>query len=196
MTKVVAAFDFDGTITKADTFVPFLYRAFGRLWVYTAMTRLLPDVLMMPLGLSSRDRIKEKIIAALFAGEPCQRFDVIAAEYAESVKRLYRPAAIERIIWHQKQGHRCVMVSASLDIYLHMVSQSLGFDNLLCTTLERCDGFFTGRLIGGNCRRREKVARLTALLGDLSAWKIYAYGDSAGDEEMLGIADVPHMQPF
>ena len=48
-------------------------------------------------------------------------------------------------------------------------------------------GRVTGALMGPNCRGEEKVNRLRAVFGDdmqLAA----AYGDTAGDHEMLRIA--------
>lgn len=194
--KVVAAFDFDGTITTRDTFLPFLDKTFGRLRVRAVLAKLAPEFLSIPFGMSSRDQCKEKVIAALFSGVSCDRIDAVAGEYAETLRESFRRDALERISWHQAQGHRCLIVSASLDVYLQWVARDLGFDNLLCTTLERLDGQFTGKLVGGNCRRQRKVTRMASALGDLSHWTIYAYGDSSGDAEMLRVADFPHLRPF
>jgi phosphatidylglycerophosphatase C len=51
-------------------------------------------------------------------------------------------------------------------------------------------GRATGRLIGGNCRGPEKVRRLREWLGAEPA-ELWAYGDSAGDDELLAFADHP-----
>lgn len=193
---VVAAFDFDSTITIKDTFLPFLRRAFGESRVRIEILRLIPEGFKMVIGLSTRDRIKEKIVSALFTGESCERLDAVAAAYIADVRPLLRPAALERIRWHKEQGHRCVMVSASLDLYLKPIALELGFDDLLCTNPERHSGLFSGELVSGNCRGAEKVRRLERLLGDLSAWEIHAYGDSTGDREMLAVAKNPHYRPF
>jgi phosphoserine phosphatase len=47
----------------------------------------------------------------------------------------------------------------------------------------------TGDLEGGNCRGPEKARRLARWL-DGSAAHVVAYGDSAGDRELLAAADV------
>jgi phosphatidylglycerophosphatase C len=44
-------------------------------------------------------------------------------------------------------------------------------------------------MLGGNCRGPEKVARLEAWLAG-RAPRIYAYGNSSGDRELLARADV------
>lgn len=186
---VVAAFDFDVTITTKDTFIPFLYWAFGRIKVYKVIFMLLPEIFKVSLKFSNRDTFKEKIIAALFTGKSSKHLKIIGAGYASSFTPLVRPKAQARIKWHKAQGHRLIMVSASLNLYLDKAAKDLGFDNLLCTTLEEKNGLFTGKLQGGNCRCQEKVNRLHSLLGDLNQYELYAYGDSAGDEQLLKVAD-------
>lgn len=186
---VVAAFDFDVTITTKDTFVPFLYWAFGKAKVYKAFIKLLPEAVKVGLKISNRDNFKEKIVAALFTNQPVKHLKIIGAGYASSFTPLIRPRAQERIKWHKEQGHRLVMVSASLNLYLEKAAKDLGFDELLCTTLEEKDELFSGKLQGANCRCQEKVNRLQTLLGDLSQYELYAYGDSVGDEQLLKVAD-------
>lgn len=189
---VIAAFDFDVTITTKDTFVPFLFWAFGRVKVYSAFLKLLPEAIKVGLKLSNRDHFKEKIVAALFTNQPVKQLKIMGAGYASSFTPLIRPKAIKRIKWHKEQGHRLVMVSASLNLYLEKAAKDLGFDDLLCTTLKELGDNFSGELQGANCRCQEKVNRLQGLLGDLSQYELYAYGDSAGDKQMLEIADHPN----
>lgn len=189
---VVAAFDFDVTITTKDTFVPFLYWAFSKAKVYKAFLKLLPEAIKVFLKLSNRDSFKEKIVAALFTNQSVKHLKVLGAGYASSFTPLIRPKALKRIKWHKEQGHRLVMVSASLNLYLEKAAKDLGFDDLLCTTLEEQDDIFTGKLQGANCRCQEKVNRLQGLLGDLSQYELYAYGDSEGDKQMLEIANHPN----
>lgn len=193
---VVAAFDFDVTVTTRDTFVPFLERAFGRCRVYSTFFRLSPAALKVALGLSSRDRFKEALVEALFLGESVSVLRQVGRAHAEAIETLIRPAALRRIEWHRKLGHRIVMVSASLDLYLEPLAEKLRFDDLLCTKLSRRELSFDGNLDGANCRGLEKFKRLESLLGDLSGVELYAYGDSAGDKEMLAAADHPYYRAF
>lgn len=193
---VVAAFDFDVTITTEDTFAPFLVRAFGRWHTYKAFTQLALDGLLVWCKLSSRDQFKEKIVHKLFVGKPVAPLKEVGRLHAEAIKQLVRPEAEKRIAWHKAQGHRLVMVSASLELYLEPIAKELGFDDLLCTRLSQNDTQFTGLLEGKNCRAQEKVNKLATLLGDLSAIELYIYGDSAGDKEMLEIADHPFLRAF
>ena len=67
---------------------------------------------------------------------------------------------------------------------------------LIATELEFEDGVFTGRFRGNNCYGKEKAKRVKALY-NLKVFKtIYAYGDSAGDRELLKLADESFYKPF
>ncbi|AFL74822.1 HAD-IB family hydrolase [Thiocystis violascens] len=193
---VVAAFDFDGTITTRDTFVPFLALAFGRVRVGLAFASLAGEALKVVLKRSDRDRFKARIIGRLFPGHSVPSLRRVGDAHARAVEALFRPAALERIAWHRSQGHRLVMVSASLDLYLEPVAARLGFDDLLCTRPAGDPLLFDGGMDGANCRGAEKVRRLEGLLGDLTQYELHAYGDSAGDREMLEVADVAYYRPF
>lgn len=192
----VAAFDFDVTITTKDTFVPFLILAFGKKSVYRAFTKLAFDGALVLSRLLSRDRFKEKIVKELFQGESVERLVEAGRAHSKAIRALVRPLAERRIAWHKEHGHRLVMVSASLDLYLEPVARDLGFDNVLCTRLSRNHHVFDGNLYGNNCRALEKVSRLKELLGDLRMVDLHAYGDSRGDKEMLEAARFPHWKPF
>jgi HAD superfamily hydrolase (TIGR01490 family) len=194
--SIVAAFDFDGTITTKDTFLPFLIRAFGRVRVYAVLLRLGGEALKVWLGRSNRDIFKVRLLRGLFVGASVAELMNIGIEHAKFIMPWCRPGALERIRWHKAQGHRLVMVSASLNFYLEAVAAQLGFEDVLCTEMAALEGVCSGELHGENCRAAEKVRRLQVLLGALEGYEIYAYGDSDGDAEMLSIADHPAFRPF
>lgn len=195
--RVLAAFDFDGTISTQDTFFPFLLYVCGRRAVYRELAYSLADLLRPAGERSLRDRLKASLVRRLFRGLSREYVEARARDYAQTVLgSKLRPRALERIRWHKEQGHRCVLVSASLDVYLEPIAGTLGFDDLLCTRLGRAEGILDGELLGANCRRAEKVRRLASLVGNLSRYHIYAYGDSAGDRELLEIAAEKHFRPF
>lgn len=194
--EIIAAFDFDGTITTRDTFIPFLFKAFRKNKVLRSFLQLSPKAFLVGVGLYDRDQLKGDVVQSLFHKESVEKFRELGSQYAKTLAPIYRSAALDRIEWHKSNGHRCIMVSASLDLYLDDVSKKLGFDDLLCTVLSHNNRFFDGSLRGGNCRRIKKVTRLRSLLGDLDNYEIYSYGDSIGDREMIAIADHGFYRPF
>lgn len=189
---LVAAFDFDGTITRRDTLLPFLGRLRGRRRLALALATHGWSLARMSAGLEDRDAVKDRFLLGMLADLPA---DVVAQAGAAYGERLatgigLRQSVCERIEHHRSLGHRLVVVSASPEIYVGPFAERSGFEAALATRLEVADdGRLTGRLVGDNCRGPEKVRRLEAWLGDDEA-KVVAYGDSAGDTELLARADV------
>ncbi len=188
---IVAAFDFDGTMTRGDTLFPFLIFAAGSDRFLRLFLLLLPTLLGYKLGIIKNDIAKEKVFTRFFAGTRIDAIEKIAHQFSiEKLPGLVRPNALSRFQWHKQQGHRCVLVSASLDIYLQPWAQHVGFDDVISSSLETTEtGMVSGKLSGANCFGPEKSSRLEALLGDRSGYELYAYGDSNGDKELLSMAD-------
>ena len=187
---VVAAFDVDGTLTTRDCVTPFLRRAGGGRLARALLGH--PRALLGALARRDRDSLKELACASLAGldGEALDRLgERFAHEVAESRLRADTTARLRR---HRELGHTVVLASASLDPYLVPLGRLLEVDGVVCTVLERgADGRLTGRLVGENCRGPEKERRLRAWLASagLEDAEVWAYGDSAGDDEMLAAAD-------
>lgn len=188
--RPLAAFDLDGTLTRRDTLMPFLLRAIGRNRTYRALlASSLPLARGAALGGSHRDEAKAVVLQRVFAGLPLAALAEAAESFADHVvANSLRADVRERVDWHRSEGHELVLVSASPELYVTPIGRRLGFDAVLATRLEvDADGRLTGRIEGANCRGPEKVVRLREWRGGPLA-VTYAYGDSAGDREMLALA--------
>jgi phosphatidylglycerophosphatase C len=184
----LALFDFDGTITTADTFTPFLRFAVRRERILVGSVILSPLILGYRLRLVSARTARPFVARFGFQGEEAAVVRQLGREYAaEIIPGVVRRRAIERIEWHKRQGDRVVVVSASLDVYLACWCESSGVD-LICTQLEERGGTLTGRYFGGDCSGAEKVRRIRERYDLLRYGLIYAYGDTDDDREMLGLA--------
>ena len=187
--RLVAAFDFDGTITRKDTLVPFLRRFRGLPRFAGAFVQTLPAALTGP---DRREAYKAAVFHQLLRGVPAEDLTAAALDYGRQLPAQFRPATVERIRWHQEEGHEVVIVSASLRAYLDPVVEHLGLDGVCAVELEVADdGRLTGRMAGPNCRGAEKVVRLTDWLGGASPERLWAYGNSSGDRELLAAAHEP-----
>ena len=191
---VVAAFDFDGTLTWRDTLLPFLHRLLGTptlLWVLFICS---PWLVAYALRLTSNHRAKAVLLQASLAGRTQAEVQRCAQAFVRDYLPLqWRPWALHQLVQHQQLGHRCVVVSASTSLYMHLAGASLGVDAVLCTEMEAADGRYTGRMATANCHGEEKVRRLQAwLAAEFGAAQpvLHAYGDTAGDRPMLGLAKV------
>lgn len=186
----IALFDFDGTLTRRDTLLPFLRHCVGTPRFLGILAAQVPSLFGLVLGLLPNDLVKQRMLGAFFHGWAME--DLLRLGESFSVKvlpSLLRPSTMQILRWHLAQGHRCFLVSASLDVYLEPWAAGQGFSGVLCSQLEVSNsGRVTGRILGRNVYGPEKVARLAqALEGDLGAIE-YAYGDSRGDREMLALA--------
>lgn len=188
---IVAAFDFDGTLTYRDTLIPFLYYYAGPLAFIRDIARSAPTLTAYGLRLMKNDVAKERVLKKFLAAVPLATLQRQGQAFArDRLPGLLRPSALRRLQWHQKLGHQIVIISASLDLYVKPWAAALGVDHVLCTSLDVDDsGQVSGRLGTANCYGPEKLRRLREALGDTSEYLLYAYGDSRGDRELLASAD-------
>lgn len=195
--KIVACFDFDGTITKRDSLLPFLFFAKGALKALISLSMELPSLIGFILKMKDRQQVKEAILKRFFSGVSEEKMRAACRSYAEKKLPLQvKQEALDAIKKHKQNGDRLVLISASIDAYLEPWAKNAGFDDLLASKLEIKNGLVTGKIAGKNCRAEEKVLRLQQLLGKLEDFEIYAYGDSRGDLELLKIADHPYYRTF
>ncbi|MET0825868.1 MAG: HAD-IB family hydrolase, partial [Acidimicrobiales bacterium] len=143
-------------------------------------------------GPDRREAYKAAVFRRLLTGVPADDLAAAAVDYGRQLPARFRPDTVERIRWHQEEGHEVVIVSASLLAYLEPVVEHLGLDGVCAVELEVADdGRLTGRMAGPNCRGAEKVVRLTDWLGGDSPERLWAYGNSSGDRELLAAAHEP-----
>ena len=195
---VVAAFDFDGTLTRHDTLLPFLFYLAGPARFSYKIILLLPTLTAYALGFIRNDIAKVKVLRCFFANMEMDTLRQHALQFAEKIlPTLLRNEGMQRLNWHKQQGHRCVVVSASLEIYLRPWASKAGFNDILGSRLEPIGANRTsGKLLGENCFGPEKLRRMEALLGPRDGYTLYAYGDSRGDKELLSAADYPFYKKF
>ncbi|MFT4847496.1 MAG: phosphatidylglycerophosphatase C [Parvicella sp.] len=196
MSKHLALFDFDGTLTKKDTFLEFikyLHGQSGFLWGFLIHA---PFLIAMKLKLYPNWKVKEKIICHFFKGIEKEELEKQAKRFCEEqLPKLMRKTGVQQLENHIKNGDKTYIVSASASLWIAPWCEKYALA-LISTELEIKNTYFTGKIAGKNCYGREKVDRITAL-EDLKKYKhIFAYGDSRGDKQMLEIADKPHYKYF
>lgn len=194
----IAVFDFDGTLTRRDTLVPFLIQACGRRAVGAALTRLAPGAARGRIGrgigdLHHRDASKVALLRTLMTGRSSDWLAETGRTYARDLGGRLRTEMVPHLAWHRDQGHETVIVSASLLAYLEPFAIGDGFDHVIAVAMEAEAGRLTGELAAPNVRGPEKARRLEQWLGDdLGDATLWAYGNSGGDAELLAMADVGH----
>lgn len=196
MSRSIAFFDFDGTITRGDSFIRMIRYVVGTPRFLAGMALLSPVLVAFKAGLIPNWRAKEIVIAYFFKTWRKEKFNDRCEKFARNViPHMVRPAAIEKIQEHHAKGHKVVLVSASAENWLQCWAEEMDMD-LIATRVEMKDGRVTGRLLGKNCYGPEKESRIREQIQLEDYDHIYAYGDSKGDCEMLALAKEAHYRPF
>lgn len=190
--RTVAAFDFDGTLSSRDNFLRFVRLAAGTATTARALAAAVPTAIASRRDPAQRDVAKAVVLRATMRGRPATAVRDLGARFARTVVADHlHPEIAERLEEHRRAGHELVIVSASLTCYLEPAAAALGVPTVLATDLAvGPDGRLTGELAGPNVRGPEKAARLDAWLAGAPA-RVWAYGDSTGDRELLARADHP-----
>ena len=194
---VVAAFDLDGTLTEGGSVFPWLCHLCGRATTYRAAVRLIVPLSIGAIRSGYRaDAAKERLFQRLLAGRELTEVTTSSREFIlEHLQHEAKQPVLDRLAWHQRQGHEVVIVSASPQIYVDVITEVLGADGGLGTRLAVDPlGRLTGGYLGKNCRGSEKMRRLDEWIAARDfpePPEIYAYGNSRGDRRMLNGAAHP-----
>jgi HAD superfamily hydrolase (TIGR01490 family) len=184
----LALFDFDGTITRKDSFLAFIRFAKGNWKFFFGMLLLLPVLLAYKVGLVANDKAKVLVLRFFFSGTNAAAFFELGQRFAlEKVPLMVRKEALAKIRWHLNQQHVVVVVSASAEAWVARWCDKMGMQ-LVATRLEVKQGRITGYLSSANCYGTEKVRRIKQVLDISSYDRVYAYGDTPGDKPMLALA--------
>ncbi len=195
MAERFAFFDFDNTLSRGESIVPYLR--------YCVRTGAAPRAQYLRAGAAWLSqlghpehipRAKAKALSFL-RGMAVEEADRLARGYFREVGgSLLFPAATEEVRRLASEGVRVVVVSASPSAYMNILGEVLPVEAVLCTQCLAEGGRYTGE-VGPNCRGEEKVRRIREWLRSQGAApaprQVLAYGDSAGDVPMLRLSSAP-----
>ena len=192
----IAFFDFDGTITTDDSLIKFIRFVVGDTKFIIGTIVLSPTLTAYKLKLIPNYKAKHYMLSYFFKGMSEEKFMQVANEYSlNHIDTILRPKAMEKIAWHKEQGHKIVIVSASIECWLKPWCDKNNLD-LIATKLQIKDGIVTGKFLTKNCYGIEKVNRIQEQFNLNDYNYIYAYGDSSGDKELLELANESFYKPF
>ena len=191
---VLAVFDFDGTLTTADSLGAFLHRQLGTAGWAMALLRQSPTLLGYVLKRVPNHQAKASLLQRTLQGASQASLDLAAERLVQEwLPRHLDAWALDELQGHQQAGHTCVLLSASLDVYLSAVAKALEIPHLICTGLDIRAGQCTGQMSTPNCHGDEKWRRLQAWFAQQGrpreSWELHAYGDTRGDLAVLREAD-------
>jgi phosphatidylglycerophosphatase C len=188
----LAVFDLDGTITRRDTFVPYLRGWLRRHPQRRGWLRALNAVLRFTFAGRDRGRLKSDLLRAYLSGAGRDEIDAWSDRFVAGLADAeLRPGALEAIARHREAGDRLVLLSASPDLYVPRIGQRLGFDEAICTGVAWRDGRLDGALTTANRRGEEKRRCIEELRARHPGRRIAAYANSASDIAHLAAVEEP-----
>lgn len=194
--KVLAAFDFDGTITTKDTLFDFGLFVLGWPKFLSIMLVFLPTAIGFVTHKISNSQAKEVLFSLYFKFMKIEIFQEYCQKYSERIPFIINSDALEKINWHKSQGHHLVIVSASIENWIIPWAQKMGFEKVIATKAEIINGKLSGLFLSPNCNGPEKTIRLLAEYPQRAEYQLYAYGDTQGDASLLKEADFAFYKKF
>ena len=188
--KLVAVFDLDGTLTRHDTYLPYLIGFFIRQpWRIFRLWNLPWYIALYACGKVNNSDLKQKFLSAFLGGVERQQISTWTNVFLDKLLQSgIRKEALIALKKHRKNGDHLVLLSASLDIYVRELGSRLGFDETICTNVEWSNGKLTGRLSSKNCHGREKISRLLSRYR-FETTSFIAYADDISDVPLLSMVD-------
>jgi phosphatidylglycerophosphatase C len=185
--RPLAVFDLDGTLTRRDTFLPFLISYGWRHGRWLALLSLPFWVGLYACRLLSDRAAKQRVLIAFLRGQSRAKIARHAEWFCRSwVGGRLREDVVERLRAHQQAGDRVILLSASPEVYVPAIGRMLAINEVLCTRVVGSDERWDGALLGSNCKGEAKVQHLVEHLATSrppsGSW---AYGDSSSDLPLL-----------
>ncbi len=189
MTEIVV-FDFDGTLTRKDSFIDFIAFVHGRLRLFVGMMLNVHWIAAYFFHIISNEKLKQLLFEFFFRGMTHEAFCQYGIAFVSRINQIIRPDIVAQMKHHVAVGHTVIIISASIREWLLPWCEQLGVSEVLSTEVEvSADGILTGRFSTRNCYGPEKVARLLAIKPHRTDYKLTVYGDSRGDREIMELAD-------
>ncbi|MEE3626413.1 HAD-IB family phosphatase [Nitrospirillum sp. BR 11752] len=206
----LAVFDFDGTLVRGDSLLPFLARVAGGETLRRhlarsaagAASRRLPGRATLVKGGHPADAdddfktaFKRRLLRRCLAGVPLARAQAAAADMAAWVR--WNTPLRDTLLRHADQGHRVLVATGALTLYMPTLLADLPVHDLLGTEMAvGDDGLLTGEMVAGNCVRAEKARRLALWMQETGPYgRRWGYGNQPSDLPFLALMDEATVVP-
>jgi len=190
--KKISIFDLDGTLTKSDTYLPYLVGFLKRNPKRWLKASILPfAAVMFYLKIHDNQWLKTIFLKVILGGETK---DNILAWNKIFLDRLFTEGLREDIVTllkkRQNAGDIILLSTASLDIYVPDIQNWFSINHLICTNTLWQDDCLTGELDGNNCYGLEKLARVKSYMKKHNiSGEVSVYSDHASDWPIMNYAD-------
>lgn len=194
--KIVAVFDFNGTLIKKNT--PFSFLRYAAGYKYYLYLIFSPIAILYYTHILSVYQIEWILCMLAIKGK--SKKTLLDKGHRFNLEQLnashVNAEALERLKWHQSQNHYCMLVTGSYDVFIREWGKNYHFDKIICTELDfDHQDIATGRIKGPSCLGKEKLRRVMEHI-DIDNSIIYAYGDREEDKLLLDNATYAYFKSF
>jgi phosphatidylglycerophosphatase C len=192
----LALFDFDGTISNSDSATLFYKSLYKNRIVYLFKHVLLclPELIKYRCDFTDYMSLKRKRLQVHVGSLSQEEYENRILHFHNSIlPTVIREGALKRIGWHKAKSHDVWIVSASFDFLLSNWCEELDIQLLVNRTI-KAQGICLFE--GDDCNFSGKVTFIKKNINLADYARIYAYGDSDGDNAMLSLAHEPYYNYF
>ncbi len=192
--RVVAIFDFDGTLIAGYSATAFIREQLKRgdlsARQFVELMRAMTSFGLGNIGFSGMMAINAQFMRGI---EEDTYHEVGRQLYTKQIARLIYPESRALVAAHQAKGHTVAIISSATPYQVEPAAADLGIEHVLCTQLEVTNGQFTGSVIHPTCFGQGKVDAAESLAkqhrADLN--KSFFYSDSQDDLLLLERVGLP-----
>ena len=195
-TDVLAVFDLHGTVAAASLIEHYVWVELAAQGPGRALKELGGMVARSPAYLQAEQRDRGDFIRSFmrrYAGANEDKLrEVIATKVAPSLRARVLAEAVERIREHREAGHRTVLVTGQIDVFVEPLADM--FDVIVAGQMEKDhQGRWTGHLAASPLVDEARAAWLRRYARDegIDLADSYAYGDSYADRPWLEVVGNP-----
>lgn len=195
--KTIIAFDFDGTLTKRDSFLHFIKFVKGNSFLYFNLCYFVLLWTLFKVKIISRHQSKELIFRKCFKGMSLKTFNRHCELFIFEINKILRKEVTIKIKEHISEGHTPIIISASIKNWILPWAKTNNINLVIATEIEiDKNNILTGKFSTPNCRGIEKTNRLFNIYKNRNDFKLISYGDSTGDNELLENSNEAHWNYF
>ena len=186
MSKRLAIFDFDGTLVKQDSFELMIWHNHSIFKISHAVYLFIVPYFFSMGNQEKRGLLKEKIFSFFFKGYSAAQFETACKKITPYLLRGERVEILRQLKRCVEENYITAIVSASMPNWIAPWARQYQVAYIIGTTPAFEGDFLTGKFSSPNCNGPEKVRRIkNEILGLADFEEILAFGNSAGDSEMM-----------
>ncbi len=194
----LAIFDVDYTLTKKETLMEFyLFMLKKNFRLIRHMPRSLVSVFFYVFKVLDAGKAKENFIAFIDGIEETKMKEIVEEFYKNRLSKIFYKDAIDTVKKLKAEGYKIYLISASAEFYLHQLYNIKEVDMVIGTKFTCENGKYRKKIIGENCKGKEKVRRLMEVLKkenlEVDFKNSYMFSDSLSDMPLFDLVGKPFL---